>query len=87
MSDYRLPNIRKMLIVRNDGIGDLLNSTPAIALLRQNYADAEITVLAQPLNAPILVGNPDVDRVLIFDRTNEHRQLRDRLQFYQHLRS
>ena len=86
MSDFRLPKVRKILVIRNDGIGDLLNSTPAIAMLRQNYADAEITVLAQPLNAPILVGNPDVDRVLIFDRANEHRRLRDRLRFYQHLR-
>ena len=72
MSDCRLSNIRKILVIRNDGIGDLLNSTPAIAMLRENYADAEITVLAQPLNAPILVGNPDVDRVLIFDRANQH---------------
>ncbi len=86
MSNRRLPNIRKILIIRNDGIGDLLNSTPAIALLRQNYADAEITVLVQPLNAPILVGNPDVDRVLIFGREGEHRRLRDRLRFYQSLR-
>ena len=44
MSDCRLPNIHKILIIRNDGIGDLLNSTPAIAMLRQNYADAEIAV-------------------------------------------
>ena len=86
MSNGLLPNIRKILIIRNDGIGDMLNSTPAIALLRKNYVDAEITVLAQPLNAPILVGNPDVDRVLIFDPANVHRQLRDRLQFYRHLR-
>ena len=86
MSDRRLPNIRKILIIRNDGIGDLLNSTPAIAMLRQNYVDAEITVLVQPLNAPILMGNSDVDRILIFDRANEHRRLRDRLQFYRSLR-
>ena len=86
MSDRRLPNIHKILIIRNDGIGDLLNSTPAIALLRQNYPDAEIAVLAQPLNVPILIGNPDVDRVLIFDREGEHRWLRDRLRFYRSLR-
>ena len=86
MSNRRLPNIRKILIIRNDGIGDLLNSTPAITMLRQNYTGAEITVLVQPLSAPILVGNPDVDRVLIFDRENEHRRLRDRLRFYQNLR-
>ena len=85
-NNHRLPNIRKILIIRNDGIGDLLNSTPAITMLRKNYANAEITVLAQPLNASVLVGNPDVDRVLIFDRKNLHRRLRDRLRFYRNLR-
>ncbi|MCZ6677330.1 MAG: lipopolysaccharide heptosyltransferase II [Candidatus Poribacteria bacterium] len=86
MSSRRLPNIRKILIIRNDGIGDLLNSTPAIALLRQNYPDAEITVLAQPLNAPILIGNPDVDRIRVFDREGEHRRLWARFRFYRSLR-
>ncbi len=81
-----LPDINKMLIIRTDGIGDLLNATPAIALLRQNYPSAEITVLARPLNAPVLIGNPDVDRVLVFDRTLEHRQLSQQLQFYHILR-
>ena len=81
-----LPNIDKILIIRADGIGDLLNSTPAIALLRNNYPSAEITVLARPLNAPVLLGNPDVDRVLVFDRQGEHRQLSEQLQFYRDLR-
>ncbi len=81
-----LPGIKKMLIIRTDGIGDLLNSTPAIALLHQNYPDAELTVLARPLNALVLQGNPDVDRILVFDRGGAHRRLRERLQFYQNLR-
>ena len=81
-----LPNIHKILVIRVDGIGDLLNSTPAIALLRENYPSAEITVLARPLNAPVLVANPDVDRVLIFDCDGEHRSLKSRLQFYRALR-
>ena len=86
MSDRLLPNINKILVIRNDGIGDLINSTPAIALLRENYPAAEICVLAQPLNAPVLTGNPHVNRVLIFDREGTHRRLRDRLRFYRHLR-
>ena len=86
MSDCRFSNIRKILVIRNDGIGDVLNSTPAIALLRQNYPDAEMTALARPLNAPILIGNPNVDRILIFDRQGAHRQLVDRLRFYRSLR-
>ncbi len=81
-----LRDINKMLIIRTDGIGDLLNATPAIALLRQNYPSAEITVLARPFNAPVLIGNPDVDRVLVFDRKVEHRVLSQQLRFYHTLR-
>ena len=81
MSNRPLPNVRKILIIRNDGIGDLLNSTPAIAVLRQNSPDAEITVLARSLHAPVLIGNPDVDCVLIFDR-----EVGSRLRFYHDLR-
>ena len=81
-----LANINKILIIRIDGIGDLLNSTPAIALLRESYPSAEITVLARPLNAPVLIGNPDVDRILIFDEDGRHRGIRAQLQFYRELR-
>ena len=81
-----LANINKILIIRVDGIGDLLNATPAIALLRESYPSAEITVLARPLNAPVLIGNPDVDRILIFDRNDEHRGISAQLQFYRQLR-
>ncbi len=84
--DNTLPNINKILVIRVDGIGDLLNSTPAIALLRESYPSAEITVLARPLNAPVLAGNPDVDRILIFDRKGKHRGIRAQLQFYRQLR-
>ncbi len=81
-----LPNIDKILVIRVDGIGDLLNSTPAIALLRENYPSAEITVLARPLNAAVLIGNPDVDRIRIFDRDGKHRGVFAQFQFYRELR-
>lgn len=81
-----LRDIDKILIIRTDGIGDLLNSTPAVALLRQNYPSAEITVLARPLNAPVLVGNPDVNKVLVFDRHGEHRKLSDQIHFMNGIR-
>jgi heptosyltransferase-2 len=86
MPSHHLPGIHKILVIRNDGIGDLLSSTPAIALLRDSYPDAEIVVLAQPLNAPVLIGNSDVDRTLVFDRGGRYRRLRDRLRFYHSLR-
>ena len=81
-----LSDIDKILVIRVDGIGDLLNSTPAITLLRESYPSAEITVLARPLNAPVLIGNPDVDKILAFARDGKHRSLKARLQFYRELR-
>lgn len=81
-----LSNINKILVIRVDGIGDLLNSTPAISLLRENYPLAEITVLARPLNASVLIGNPDVDRILVFDRDGKHRGFFAQFQFYRELR-
>ena len=55
-------------------------------MLRKNYPSAEITVLARPLNASVLIGNPDVDRILIFDRYGKHSGILARLQFYRELR-
>ena len=81
-----LSNVDKILVIRVDGIGDLLNSTPAISLLRENYPSAEITVLARPLNASVLIGNPDVDRILVFDRDGKHRGFFAQFQFYRELR-
>lgn len=85
-SDNLLPNINKILVIRVDGIGDLLNSTPSIALLRKNYPSAEITVLACSLNASVLIGNPDVDKILVFDRGGRHRGVFAQFQFYRELR-
>ncbi len=81
-----LPNIDKILVIRVDGIGDLLNSTPAISLLRENYPSAEITVLARPFNAPVLIGNLDVDRILLFDPDGKDQGLFAKFQFYRELR-
>lgn len=53
----------RLLLVRPDHLGDLLFVTPALHALRQAQPTAEITALVGPWAAPLLVGNPDVDRV------------------------
>ncbi len=60
-----LPDVSRILFMRADGIGDLLNSTPAIRWMRHCYPDAEITCLVTPLGAPILEGNPDIDQIWV----------------------
>jgi len=78
-----LEDVKKILVLRTDGIGDLLNSTPAISVLRQSYPESHVTVLASPRNAEMLVGNPDVDEILTYDK---HKRFRERLNFLLSLR-
>lgn len=52
-----------VLIVRPDGIGDLVLSLPVAAQLRQLMPGVRIGVLANPAAAPILEHHPDIDYV------------------------
>ena len=52
-----------VLIVRPDGIGDLVLSLPVASQLRQLMPGVRIGVLANPIAAPILEHHPDVDYV------------------------
>lgn len=56
------------LVVRRDNIGDLVCTTPLIAALRQRYPQAWIGALVNSYNAPVLAGNPDLDRVYAYTK-------------------
>jgi ADP-heptose:LPS heptosyltransferase len=58
----------RLLIVKRDKIGDLLLTTPLLAVLRAALPNAQIHVLASDYNAWVLDGNPDVDRVWVYRR-------------------
>lgn len=60
--------IRKILVIRRDNIGDLVCTTPAIAALRKHYPDAEIAALVNSYNAEVLKGNPNLDRVFVYQK-------------------
>ena len=46
-------------------VGDAILITPSIHLVRTEYPDAKITVLARPWVADVLVDNPDIDELWI----------------------
>ncbi|HEX5645679.1 MAG TPA: glycosyltransferase family 9 protein [Nitrospira sp.] len=52
-----------VLIVRPDGIGDLILSLPVASQLRQLLPGAKIGFLTSPITAPLLEGHPDIDYV------------------------
>ncbi|QTF06644.1 glycosyltransferase family 9 protein [Brenneria izadpanahii] len=55
--------MRRILVIRIDFLGDMVCSTSLIHSLKQRWPMAEIHVLANKYNAPILDRNPDVQAV------------------------
>ncbi|MES2764644.1 MAG: glycosyltransferase family 9 protein [Bacteroidota bacterium] len=59
--------VRKVLFLRNDAIGDMIVTLPTFRLLKELIPTVEIHVLASPVNAPLLKNDPNLDRVIIYD--------------------
>ncbi len=68
--------IERILVLRTDGIGDVLNSTPAISALREAYRDAHISVLARHPGIEVLLLNPHIDELLAYDATARLRSIK-----------
>lgn len=76
----------KILIVRTDRIGDVLLSTPVIKALRENYPKSYIAMLVSPYTKDIVVGNPFLDEVLIYDKDTLHKSFFSSVKFALELR-
>ena len=57
---------KRILVVRLGHLGDVLHTLPAVTLLKNAWPRAEISWLVDPLWAPLLDGNPTLDRVIRF---------------------
>jgi ADP-heptose:LPS heptosyltransferase len=60
-------NIKKILIMRLDHIGDVLSSTIILAPLRKKFPDASIDFAAASWTHDLLEANPFIDSVIQFD--------------------
>ena len=62
----------KILVIRQDNIGDLVLTTPVFTALRERFPGARIEALVNSYNAPVMAGHPDVDRVHVYTK-GKHR--------------
>lgn len=53
--------VESILVLQPNHIGDLLVTTPLLAVLREGFPSARITVAAGPWNADTVASNPNVD--------------------------
>ncbi|MFA6599720.1 MAG: glycosyltransferase family 9 protein [Candidatus Omnitrophota bacterium] len=71
----------KIVIFMKNWLGDILFQFPAVEMVRARYPEAEIICLAPSRCREILESHPAVNRVLVFDEKNEHRNIFARLGF------
>ena len=76
-----------ILIIRLRLVGDVVFTTPAIRALRRHFPDARITYLVERAAAPIVLGNPHLDEVMVVERTRGWRRLGDDLRLARTLRA
>ena len=62
-----LKQLRAILVIRLDEIGDVVLTVPFLRELRKNSPKAFISIVVKPLLAPLLEECPYVDEVLILD--------------------
>jgi ADP-heptose:LPS heptosyltransferase len=59
--------IKTILVVKLDHIGDVILTTPAFKSLREHFPSARIIALVSPWSKDVLKNNPDIDEILSFD--------------------
>ena len=59
---------KKILVIRNDKIGDFMLSWPAFALLKKQYPDAEVTALVPKYTVALAEQCRWIDTILIDDK-------------------
>ena len=63
--------IKKILIIKFGGIGDILLSTPVLPNLKAYFPDAEINFLTLRHSRDILIDNPYLTRAFTYDPTED----------------
>ena len=74
--------MKNILVIKLRYLGDVLLATPVFRALRERFPDARLTVAVSRGTEDILKGNPDLDEILVVERTGLAGQFR----FVQELR-
>ncbi len=73
-SDTRTPRPGPaLLVVQTSFLGDVVLTAPLVTALRRHLRPRRVAVLVRPESAPVLVGHPDVDAILVDDKRGADR--------------
>ena len=61
--------MKKILVFKSDRIGDLINISSVIYNLKKNFPSSEITMVCSTYNSSIAKYYPDLQNIIIFDKS------------------
>lgn len=79
-------DIKNILVIRLDRIGDMVMTTPIFRAMKEKWPDVQITVLTNPVSKNVVINNPFIDCILVYDRENKNKSLCSRLFFLKDVR-
>jgi ADP-heptose:LPS heptosyltransferase len=74
-------SVRRILVLQQRQIGDVLLATPGIRMLKERFPQAEIHVFTEERCEPVLRHNPDIAKIWALDKTTRKSPLKS-LAFY-----
>jgi len=74
-----MKNIKKILILRTEHIGDYVLTIPSIKSIKKQFPKSEITTIIGPWNKELAEATPYIDKIIIFDNplAKRHLNLKD----------
>src|SRR5438270_4580376 len=66
MIDKWWSQVKRVLAIRLDNLGDVLVTTPALHAIKTSLPGAALTLLASPVRAQVAHLNPDLDDVIVY---------------------
>ena len=64
--------MQKILIIQTAFIGDVILATPLIETLRLQFPNSKIDFLVKNGNQNLLINHPNLNRVLVFDKSKKN---------------
>jgi len=77
VTSEELENVRKVIFIRYDRIGDMIVSTPLFRGIKAINKDIKVGVIAGEDNSRVIASDPNVDDVYVFSRLRPFRSVRE----------
>ncbi|ADG93897.1 glycosyl transferase family 9 [Arcobacter nitrofigilis DSM 7299] len=70
---------KKILLIRNDNVGDLICTTPAIEALKKRYPNNQIDIVVNSYNFDAIYNNPFIDKIYCYTKPKHKKSFFDKL--------